>query len=38
VNWYDSGLSLIGEEEGNERRKVFDLFKDWIGEENELRS
>jgi hypothetical protein len=29
VNWADSGLGLIGEEEDFERRKVFDMFKDW---------
>ena len=29
VNWADSGLGLIGEDEEIERRKVFDLFKDW---------
>lgn len=40
VNWADSGLGLIEEEEEVERRKVFDLFKDWkreMGEEEELR-
>jgi len=37
VNWADSGLGLIGEEEEIDRRKVYDLFKDWtleMGEEN----
>jgi ankyrin repeat protein len=42
VNWADSGL-LVGStpEEELERRKVFDLFKDWThetGEDGELLS
>ena len=29
VNWADVALGAMGDEEEGERRKVFDLFRDW---------
>ena len=36
ISWADSGIGLIGEEEKGERRKVYDLFKEWNYEMGEV--
>jgi ankyrin repeat protein len=35
VNWGESGLGLISEEEQGERKKIYELFKDWADEMGE---
>jgi hypothetical protein len=35
VNWGESGLGLISEEEQEERKKIYELFRDWADEMGE---
>ena len=35
VNWGESGLGLISEDEHAERKKISELFRDWADEMGE---